>query len=114
MNWPPRLSWTSISPINGMHSFVAINYGIDKDIRWVRMVSVLDGGIRFTIDFDELGKSSNWLPGWIESENIDGSSLSHHSKKITRSLVQNNFSCLHPSEDSGLTIPLHKDNSRSW
>ena len=110
MNWPPRLSWTSISPINGMHSFVAINYGIDKDIRWVRMVSVLDGGIRFTIDFDELENPSNWLPGWIESENIDSSILSQQSQKI----VQKKSSCLHPSEDSGLTIPLYKGNSRSW
>ncbi|ABX08661.1 TIGR02450 family Trp-rich protein [Prochlorococcus marinus] len=114
MNWPPNLAWTSTSPIYGMHSFVAINYGIHKNTRWVSMVSVLDGDIRFRIDFEELISSSNWSPGWIEHEDDFIGMLSNDSHKTSVPMVPKNLSCLHPSEDSGLTIPLDNDNSRSW
>ena len=102
MKWPPSKAWTSVKAINGFNHFVAINYGGKLDQRWVNLVSVVESNVFFKISWIEMNNSSKWIQGW---ENID---ITNHGKE------GNNFnfdkccdlSCLYPSNDSGLTIPI--------
>ena len=106
MLWPPLKAWTSKSQINGLRHFVAINYGGELMERWIILTSVLDGTISLKISCSELQDPSKWIEGW-EENNFSDASLSLEKK------CDNNI-CTHPSEDSGLSIPISINNIRPW
>ena len=108
MIWPPLKAWTSKKPIEGQRHFVAINYGGEPLERWVILMSVLDSEVVIKVVFPKLVDPSNWKCGWDENNYLDSSAFSN-SKVETRT---NN--CLHPSVDSGLTIPITKNFIRPW
>ena len=66
------------------------------------MVSVLDGEHTFRISWDEMQDSSKWVSGWLH--------LSNQKNKIEN----RSFSFNHPSDDSGLNIPIRSDEIRPW
>ena len=110
MFWPPSKAWTSKKLVNGLRHFVAINYGGQKEERWVVLVSVLDGKIVFVIPWSEMQNTSKWVSGWQEI-NTDNYSIEEAENQLTKN---DRFVCLHPSQDSGLTIPLSDSESRPW
>ncbi len=112
--WPPCKAWTSRDPINGFRHFVAINYGGKEKFRWVHMVSVLNGEIRFNILWQEMLNSRKWTIGWLRVPKTD--SIALPSKRSNNKFLKNSSSriCLHPSLDSGLIIPLESTNYRGW
>ncbi len=113
-NWPPCITWTSKSTIYGCNHFVATNYGLDGDIRWVNLVSVLDGDIRFRIHFIELSNSSNWEIGWNNELNLNSVVTEKPSRTSFLEIKQEEIGCLHLSNDSGLTIPVAQGFLRKW
>ena len=106
MLWPPLKAWTSQSPIDGLRHFVAINYGGELMERWIVMTSVLDGSVSVKIFCSDLQDSSKWIEGWEENDSLYAPVA--FKKKC------DNYLCTHPSEDSGLSIPISKKNIRPW
>lgn len=115
MRWPPIKSFTSKDKRYGFRHFVAINYGGKGAKRWVNLVSVLDGNVRFTILWKELRDPSIWSSGW-ESLPRDESNppCEQENTSLNESKTNLDQSCLHPSLDSGLYIPSHPINLRHW
>ena len=114
IKWPPNRAWTSKYKINGEHHFIIINYGVKEKVYWVNLVSVIDANICFILNLDELSDNSIWIPGWQDFENdmtekdllsIDSSCSNMKSLKK---------GCLHPSDDSGLSIGSDVKKIRPW
>ena len=112
--WPPVKAWTRIQPINGVVHFVAINYGGKGDSRWVNLISVLNGDIRLCVAWNEIKADSKWKNGWSDIEHLDT------FKGVARNNIESNKArdsksvCMHPSLDSGLTIPINSKRLRKW
>ena len=107
MIWPPIKAWTCKSGINGHVHFVAINYGSELLNKWVILMSVIDSRIVIKISWSELKSSSNWGSGWDNLEIPESSKLKNNINFETTDL---NYA----SDDSGLTIPINKNNIRPW
>tara|TARA_B100000700_G_C14854779_1_gene765733 strand:+ start:83 stop:415 length:333 start_codon:yes stop_codon:yes gene_type:complete len=105
MKWPPLKAWTSIKSLNGSHHFVAINYGGDKGSRWMNLVSVLDGSIRLKVYWSDFSDKSQWVEGW-KTNNL--------TQEIFQIQHLDTSTCLHPSNDSGLSKSLSNDEIRDW
>ena len=108
MIWPPVKAWTSKSYINGQLHFVAINYGVELQKRWVILMSVLDSSVVVKLSWAQLGNSSNWESGWKDKSRINSSNEVYNKCEI----INNN--CMNLSLDSGLTIPITKKFIRPW
>ncbi len=106
MVWPPLKAWTSKFQIYGLRHFVAINYGGELMERWIILTSVLDGSVSVKISWSDLQDTSKWIEGWDENDLSD-------DPVAPEKQCDNNF-CTHPSEDSGLSIPISKGNIRPW
>tara|TARA_Y100001968_G_C19001778_1_gene546263 strand:- start:27 stop:365 length:339 start_codon:yes stop_codon:yes gene_type:complete len=108
MIWPPAKAWTSKSHINEQIHFVAINYGGELLNRWVVLMSVLDSSVVVKVSWSQLIDLSYWESGWVEMKHVESYKLinSKGDVKLT------DFS--HPSNDSGLTIPISKNIIRPW
>tara|TARA_B100000700_G_scaffold287407_1_gene343062 strand:- start:166 stop:507 length:342 start_codon:yes stop_codon:yes gene_type:complete len=112
VKWPPKKSWTKITPVNGFRHFVAINYGIKGNNRWVSMISVLDGNTKMKVDWKELCDSQKWKSGWHQLSRE--SSRSKNPDNTSYKKKDNDNTCLHPSSDSGLLIPTQSEDQREW
>ena len=108
MIWPPTKAWTSNISIEGQFHFVAINYGGKLLKKWVILMSVIDSKIVVKVPFSKLSTSSNWEAGWRDI-NSDASSKDAYNKGEIKAIE-----FLHPSVDSGLTIPICKNFIRPW
>ena len=108
MIWPPLKAWTSKVPIKGKLHFVAINYGNELLNKWVVLMSVLDSSVVVKVSWSQLVDSSKWESGW-DKVDYKESSKSFNSKIYVKTT---NFS--HPSNDSGLTVPITKNSIRPW
>ncbi len=108
MNWPPAKAWTSIAGKNGQRHFVSINYSIKSSERWVLMMSVLDSSIVVRVPWSQLINPSKWKCGWDENNSFHSSEIFDNKSEAISD------SCVHPSFDSGLTIPISKDTIRPW
>ena len=108
MTWPPLKAWTSKFPIEGQINFVAINYGGKLLERWVILMSVLDSSVIVKVSWSQLVDSSDWVSGWTET------AYSSFSKPVKNKYELITTNCNHPSFDSGLTIPITKNNIRPW
>ena len=108
MNWPPVKAWTSKINLNGQIYFVAINYGGELLKRWVLMMSVLDSTVVVKVSWSQLVDLSKWEAGWAEINYRVSSELVNNKIDVKTT----NFT--HPSIDSGLTIPISKNNIRPW
>ena len=104
IKWPPNKAWTSKYKIKDQYHFVIINYGIKGKVYWVNLVSVLDASICFILNLDELGDNSLWTPGWHDLENDIAKEDWHLSDNRNSSHKILEKGCLHPSDDSGLSI----------
>ncbi len=114
MKWPPFKAWTSTKSIEGFRHFVAINYGTHDEIRYVNLVSVLDGKVRIRVPWDEMNDKTKWICGWLELSREASNTKS--DPRINREDLKNidpNLS-LHPSADSGLLIPTESALLREW
>lgn len=114
IEWPPIKSWTRIVSLEGSHYFVAINYGGNRQNRWVNLVSVLDGDVRTKVNWEEMKDSSIWLIGW---KNLD--SLRRYRALDKKSITNKTIKpfencCLHASSDSGLGLPIKVGTIRKW
>tara|TARA_Y100001968_G_C19378823_1_gene729199 strand:- start:981 stop:1319 length:339 start_codon:yes stop_codon:yes gene_type:complete len=108
MIWPPIKAWTSKNQIHGERYFVAINYGGELLERWVILISVLDGSLSVKVSWTNLKDQSKWIAGWDENSSSGFSSVDDNEAEINISY------CDYPSQDSGITIPISKDNIRPW
>ena len=108
MPWPPNKAWTSKFQIHGLNHFVAINYGVELGERWILLSSVLDGSVSIKVSWCELQDSSIWIEGWEENDFLDP------PLGISQKCYKYFSHCNHPSQDSGLTIPISKKNIRPW
>ena len=108
MIWPPIKAWTSKVSFDGHVYFVAINYGGKLLNRWVILMSVTDSSVVVKVSWSQLVDSLNWESGWNETTNLESSKFVNSKSYVKTS----NFS--HPSSDSGLTIPITKNNIRPW
>ncbi len=108
MIWPPVKAWTSKLAIRGNIHFVAINYGGELINKWVVLMSVVDSCVVVKVAFSQLSDSSKWKPGWDEITNLESLKFINENTDVETS----NF--LHPSADSGLTIPLTENSIRPW
>ena len=108
MNWPPVKAWTSNFNIDGEVHFVAINYGGQLLDRWVILMSVLDSSVLVKVPWSQLVDQSNWICGWNENNYSNLPELVNNKDKERTTLNT------YPSSDSGLTIPISKDNIRPW
>ena len=108
MIWPPLKAWTSFLSINGSNHFVAINYGGKSSDRWVILMSVLDSSVILKVSWLKLIDPSNWKCGWDEEKFSIPPGQVEYKDEIAIS------NCCYPSNDSGLTIPITKDNIRPW
>ena len=108
MIWPPVKAWTSKLYIEHQLHFVAINYGGKLLDRWVVLMSVLDSSVVVKVSWSQLVDSSNWQCGWIENNYSNPSQLVNIKGEIRTT----NYT--HPSDDSGLTIPITKNIIRPW
>ncbi len=113
-DWPPIKAWTSLIEIDGHRHFIAINYCIHEGIRWVNMVSVLNGGLCFQVKFEILCNRKVWRPGWETLENKELIKNLKNEQLSNYLLSSIKPSCFHPSEDSGLLITKSKQKSRNW
>ena len=113
MKWPPIKSWTRKKSIWGYKHFVAINYGGINAYRWVNLVSVLNGDARLKISWDELINPSLWVPGWQHSEEEDNEIFENESNSYIN-IDKERQSCLHPSSDSGFSLPFDHNSIRLW
>tara|TARA_Y100001968_G_scaffold330607_1_gene382927 strand:- start:1284 stop:1628 length:345 start_codon:yes stop_codon:yes gene_type:complete len=113
MKWPPVKCWTKSEHIKELRYFVAINYGGEKENRWVDLVSVLNGSITAKVSWRELHDESKWNIGWLDLDERH-----NPSRDITK--INSDFkdiyesACLHPSKDSGLDIPPNSNFIRPW
>ena len=108
MIWPPVKAWTSKFYIEDQLHFVAINYGGKPLERWVVLMSVIDSSVVVKVSWSQLVDSSNWECGWIENNYSNSSTLVNSKGEIRTT----NYT--HPSDDSGLTIPITKNIIRPW
>ncbi len=108
MIWPPIKAWSSKVAIRGNFHFVAINYGGKLLKRWVVLMSVVDSDLVVKVSWSQLVESANWECGWNESNDLNSSEIVNNRDGIQ---ITN---CIHPSTDSGLTIPLSKKTIRPW
>ena len=108
MNWPPLKAWTSKLYINGNLHFVAINYGGKLQDRWVVLMSVLDSSVVVKVSWSKLIDSSNWECGWDDKNALKSSMLVNNKVEISKDIYT------HPSNDSGLTIPITNNIIRPW
>ena len=108
MTWPPVKAWTSKYSIEGQVHFVAINYGGKLLERWVILMSVIDSSIVVKVSWSQLVDPSNWDCGWTETN------YSSFSKPVNNKYELITKNCTHLSFDSGLTIPIIKNNIRPW
>tara|TARA_B100000965_G_C19478486_1_gene707423 strand:- start:245 stop:583 length:339 start_codon:yes stop_codon:yes gene_type:complete len=108
MIWPPLKAWTSTRFINGNNHFVAINYGGKNSDRWVVLMSVLDSNLILKVSWLKLIDPSKWKCGWDEKV----SSIHPGKVEYKNKIAIINFS--YASNDSGLTIPITKNNIRPW
>ena len=108
MIWPPVKAWTSKVCINGQVHFVAINYGGELLNRWVILMSVLDSKVVVKVLWSKLVDLSDWEIGWDETSCIESSKLVNNKSNVKTTEFN------HPSTDSGLTIPISKNNIRPW
>ena len=111
--WPPIKAWTNVK-MNKYHKyFVAIDYGVSHEDYWVNLVSLIDGRLCMNISFESLKDKSIWLPGWEDLGDLEVDfepKTNTLNKKKSLDLKQS----LHPSEDSGLTIPINAKILRPW
>ena len=114
INWPPSKAWTSKNKIRGQYHFVLINYGIKEKTYWVNLVSVIDSSICFVMNFDELSDTSLWSPGWLDLGNNITKKDSNLSNNISSRQKILESGCLHPSDDSGLSIGSNAKEFRPW
>tara|TARA_Y100001968_G_scaffold218627_1_gene201299 strand:- start:472 stop:801 length:330 start_codon:yes stop_codon:yes gene_type:complete len=108
MIWPPVKAWTSKICINNQVHFVAINYGGELKKRWVVLMSVLDSSVVVKVSWSQLVDSSNWDSGWTEMNYVK------ISKLINSKIDDKTREFSHPSNDSGLTIPITRNSIRPW
>ena len=108
MIWPPLKAWTSIFPINKQRHFVAINYGGKLLDRWVILISVLDSNVVAKVSWEQLLDSSKWICGWDEDDSSSFCDLPDYNEELITNC------CIHPSIDSGLTIPITNTMIRPW
>jgi tryptophan-rich hypothetical protein len=108
MIWPPAKAWTSKSPIKEQIHFVAINYGGELLNRWVILMSVLDSSVVVKVSWSQLVDLSYWESGWVEIKHVEYYKLDDSKGDLRMT----DFS--HPSNDSGLTIPINKNTIRPW
>ena len=108
MIWPPLKAWTSKFSINEQIHFVAINYGGELLNRWVVLMSVLDSSVIIKVSWLQLVDLSYWESGWVERKYVEPYKLVDYKGDLI-----NADSC-HPSNDSGLTIPISKNKIRPW
>ena len=116
MEWPPVKSWTRLGYKEKDRYFVAINYGGLEEKRWISFVSVLNGKKRLKVYWEEITDDSRWIPGWDEDQ-IQNKEQSLGSLKNDIAFLnsdENQFSCLHPSDDSGLNLIIRKNPIRKW
>tara|TARA_B100000700_G_scaffold297909_1_gene363262 strand:+ start:275 stop:637 length:363 start_codon:yes stop_codon:yes gene_type:complete len=114
MNWPPTKAFTSTKSIYGFRHFVAINYGGNGKTRWVNLVSVLDGNIRFRVLWIELKNINLWSSGWQELSRDQSNLPNIINNKAKSKDYHLEKACLHLSLDSGLDIPLENGSIRNW
>ncbi len=108
MIWPPVKAWTKKISIDGQKHFIAINYGVKDNKRWVVLMSVLDSNLVVKVSWSELVDPSNWECGWSENNDYDSTILvANKGKNKTTNYT-------HPSIDSGLTIPITENIIRPW
>ena len=108
MIWPPVKAWTSKIKIGGQRHFVAVNYGGKHLNRWVILISVLDSNVVVKVLWSKLSDQCVWVCGWEENRDSNSSKLANEKNAIRIS------NCIHPSNDSGLTIPITKNKIRPW
>ena len=108
MIWPPTKAWTSKLSIEGHFHFVAINYGGQLLNKWVVLMSVIDSNVVVKVSWSKLKESSKWEPGWGEINHLK------LSKVVNNKVEVKSIECLHPSADSGLTLPISKNIIRPW
>ena len=108
MIWPPVKAWTSKVYIDGKVHFVAINYGGELLKRWVVLISVIDSSLVVKVPWSQLVDLSNWEAGWDERNLIDSSEI------VSNKSVEETAAFFPLSIDSGLTIPISKNDIRPW
>jgi len=108
MTWPPFKAWTSKLSIASQRHFVAISYGGKFSDRWVILMSVLDSSVVVKASWSQLKDPSIWECGWEENSYLDSSEVINAKSGIGTT------NCIHPSIDSGLTIPITKNIIRPW
>ena len=108
MIWPPSKAWTSKVCINKQVHFVAINYGGELANRWVVLMSVLDSSVVVKVLWSQIFDLANWELGWNEKKYFESSKLVNNKRDIKT------IDFLHPSADSGLTMPISKTTIRPW
>ena len=108
MTWPPSKAWTCKELIEGHLHFVAINYGGELLKKWVVLMSVIDSNVVVKVSCSKLADSSKWESGWGEINYLELSTV------VSNNVEVKTCDCLYPSADSGLTIPLSKNNIRPW
>ncbi len=114
MTWPPSKAYTSNNLKYGYRHFVAINYGGEGDLRWVNLVAVLDGMVTFSISWIELNNPELWVRGWSKLSREEANPPKEEFGQLQESYKDSKKSCLHPSLDSGLMIPMVQINLRPW
>ncbi len=113
MNWPPNKAWTCSSNCLGYRHFVAINYGGKGRNRWVLMVAVLDGSSRIKLPWCELQDFSKWQSGWRSLPRDEANPPSEAELSFPMTAPDPNL-CLHPSDDSGFSLPPKLNAERPW
>ena len=108
MIWPPVKAWQSKALIDGQRYFVAVNYGGKDFNRWVILISVLDSNVVVKVSWSKLTDPYAWECGWEENRDSSFPELVNEESEIRIS------NCIHPSNDSGLTIPITKNKIRPW
>ena len=108
MTWPPVKAWTSKLSIDGSFHFVAINYGGELQNKWVVLISVLDSSLVLKVPWSQLVDSSKWEAGWKEIKNIETTGFVNNEADLKTT------DFVHPSTDSGLTIPISENTIRPW
>ena len=114
MRWPPNKAWTSTLLRKGYRHFVAINYGGKGKDRWVNLVAVLDGTSCLRVSWAEMKDSSMWISGWEQLSRDQANPFEGNLDSLGTDELKEKQVCLHPSIDSGLTIPSDSEINRSW